>query len=65
MLVLTRRIGETVMMGNDIAITVLSIQGGQIRIGMDAPSSVKIFRQEVYDRIQEETKTKAKKQQKK
>jgi carbon storage regulator len=59
MLVLTRRAGETVMMGNDISITVLSVQGGQVRIGMDAPQAIKIYRQEIYDRIPVESQENA------
>ena len=52
MLILTRRIGETLMINDDIKITVLGIQGGQVRIGIDAPKDVPVHRQEIYDRIQ-------------
>ena len=44
MLILTRRIGETIMIGDDVAITVLGIQGGQVRIGVDAPLEIKVHR---------------------
>ena len=54
MLILTRRIGETIMIGDDVAITVLGIQGGQVRIGVDAPLEIKVHRQEIYLRIQQE-----------
>ena len=52
MLILTRRIGETLMINDDIKITVLGIQGSQVRIGIDAPKDVPVHRQEIYDRIQ-------------
>jgi carbon storage regulator len=54
MLILTRRPGETLVIGDNISITVLSIQGGQVRIGTDAPKDITVHRQEVYDRIQGE-----------
>ena len=54
MLVLTRRIGETVMIGDEITVTILSVRGEQVRIGIDAPQEIKVHRQEVYDRIQKE-----------
>lgn len=51
MLVLTRRAGESVKIGSEIKITVISAGGGQIRLGIDAPASIPVHRQEVYDRI--------------
>lgn len=54
MLILTRKIGEGIILGDDIRITVLEIRGKQIRIGVEAPSSVVVLREEIYQRIQEE-----------
>lgn len=54
MLILTRRIKETLCIGDDIRITVLGVQGNQVRIGIDAPKDVEIHREEIYDRIQAE-----------
>lgn len=54
MLILTRRIGETIMIGNDVSITVLDINGKQVRIGIDAPAEIKVHRKEIYLRIQQE-----------
>lgn len=54
MLVLTRRIGETVVIGDDIKVTVLGVVGGQVKIGVDAPANVEIFREEIHKRIQAE-----------
>lgn len=51
MLVLTRRVGESLRIGSEVRVTVLSSGGGQIRLGIDAPSHVAVHRQEVYDRI--------------
>ena len=52
MLVLTRKVGEGIIIGDDIKLTIIEVNGGAIRIGIDAPRSKKIHRQEVYDRIQ-------------
>lgn len=54
MLVLSRRVGETVMIGDDIKLTVLGISGSQIRIGIAAPKEVSVHREEVYQRIRDE-----------
>lgn len=54
MLILTRRVGETFLIGDDIKITVCSVRNGQVRIGIEAPKHVSIHRKEVYERIQRE-----------
>ncbi len=54
MLILTRRVGETIMIGEDIAITVLGVTGNQVRIGVNAPKEVAVHREEIYERIQRE-----------
>ena len=51
MLVVSRRSGESIVIGNDIVITVLEVRGGQIRIGVDAPRSITVHRAEVYDEV--------------
>lgn len=56
MLVLTRKAGEGILVGDDIRITVVEIKGGGVRIGIEAPPEKKIYRQEVYDRIRAENK---------
>lgn len=52
MLILTRRVGETIKIGETIEVTVLGVKGNQIRLGVEAPAEVAVHRQEVYDRIQ-------------
>lgn len=52
MLILTRRVGESLMVGDDITITVLGVKGNQVRIGVDAPKDVAVHREEIYKRIQ-------------
>ena len=54
MLILTRRVGETVMIGDDVTITVLGVKGNQTRVGIDAPKSVAVHREEIYERIKRE-----------
>jgi carbon storage regulator len=54
MLILTRRTGETVMIGNEITLTVLGVKGNQVRIGINAPKSVPVHREEIYERIKRE-----------
>lgn len=56
MLVLTRKTGEGIIIGDDIRITIIEAKGGGIRIGIDAPADKKIYRQEIYDRICQENK---------
>ena len=54
MLILTRRAGESIMVGDEVTVTVLGINGNQIRIGIDAPREITVHRKEVYERIQAE-----------
>jgi carbon storage regulator len=54
MLILTRRVGETLMVGDDVTVTVLGVKGNQVRIGVKAPPDVAVHREEVYDRIKNE-----------
>jgi carbon storage regulator len=57
MLILTRRVGETVMIGDDVTITVLGVKGNQVRVGINAPKSVAVHREEIYERIKREHAT--------
>lgn len=54
MLILTRRVGETLMVGDDVTVTVLGVKGNQVRIGVNAPKSVAVHREEIYERIKRE-----------
>ncbi|HJN38285.1 MAG TPA: carbon storage regulator CsrA [Gammaproteobacteria bacterium] len=54
MLILTRRVGETLIIGDDVKVTVLGVRGHQVRIGVDAPKTVSVHREEIYQRIQSE-----------
>ena len=54
MLILTRRVGETLMVGDEVTVTVLGVKGNQVRIGVNAPRDVAVHRQEIYDRIKAE-----------
>jgi len=59
MLILTRRTGETLMIGDEITLTVLGVNGSQVRIGVDAPKEVGIYREEIYARIRSEEQQKS------
>jgi carbon storage regulator len=54
MLILTRRVGETVMIGNEVTVTVLGVKGNQVRVGVNAPKDVAVHREEIYERIKRE-----------
>ena len=59
MLILSRKIGEKIMIGEDISVSIIEVRGDQVRIGVDAPKTVKVFRQEVFDAILAENKAAA------
>jgi carbon storage regulator len=54
MLILTRRVGETLMIGDEVTVTVLGVKGNQVRIGVNAPRDVPVHREEIYERIKRE-----------
>jgi carbon storage regulator len=54
MLILTRRVGESIQIGDDTTVTVLGVKGNQVRIGVNAPKEVEVHREEVYNRIQQD-----------
>jgi len=54
MLILTRRVGETLMVGDDVSLTILGVKGNQVRVGVNAPKEISVHREEIYHRIQRE-----------
>lgn len=56
MLILTRRVGETLMIGQEVKVTVLGVKGNQVRMGINAPQNVAVHREEIFKRIQEENR---------
>jgi carbon storage regulator len=59
MLILSRKVDEKIMIGDDISITIIEVRGDQVRLGVDAPKNVKVFRKEVFDAIRAENKAAA------
>ncbi|MCP4723550.1 MAG: carbon storage regulator CsrA [bacterium] len=60
MLILTRKVGESINIGNDIKVTVVSLEGGQVRLGIEAPRDVIVHREEIFNKILEENRQAAK-----
>ena len=58
MLILTRKVGETLNIGDDVTVTVLGVQGGQVRLGVNAPKEISVHREEIYNKIQAEKRDK-------
>ena len=58
MLILTRRVQEAIMIGDDVTVTVLSVKGNQVRLGIDAPRNVEVHREEIYHRVKNSQETK-------
>jgi carbon storage regulator len=59
MLILTRRVGETVVIGDDVTVTVLGVKGNQVRLGVNAPREVSVHREEIFERIKKEQEDEA------
>lgn len=59
MLILTRRVGESVMIGDEVTITVLSVKGNQVRVGVNAPRHIAVHREEIYERLKRERRLSA------
>lgn len=59
MLILTRRVGETLVIGEDVSVTVLGVKGNQVRIGVNAPKNVAVHREEIFERIRRENEDQA------
>ncbi|MDR0312481.1 MAG: carbon storage regulator CsrA [Treponema sp.] len=59
MLILSRKVNEKIMIGDDVSVSIIEIRGDQVRLGVDAPKSVKVYRQEVFDAIKAENKAAA------
>ena len=59
MLILTRKVGEALMVGTEVTVTVMAVKGNQVRIGINAPKNVEVHREEIYERVQQEKMSKA------